>query len=244
MAELTYADYLNLDTLLSLQVPRTTDSGRRAVILSEQFFVVAHQSCELWLKQIIADVEAASDYLQPEHGLADAESSVEFLERAAELLRILVEQVAALEKLPIRHFAEFRPYVGSASGAESEQFRHLDEFLGDDRRSGRLYEALTAAVALSGTSVGEVCRRGPEAGAYHRIVEALLDIGNRYWHWKLGHLTLMSKMIGVGPGTGGTSGADYLMARVTLPFTELRRLRGQLHTEGTAPTGLADRTTA
>lgn len=243
MAELTYADYLNLDTLLSLQVPRTPSSARRAVILSEHFFLVAHQSCELWLKQIIADVEAASDSLRPDHGFADVESSVEFLERAAELLRVLLEQVAALEKLPVRHFATFRPYLGTASGAESEQFRYLDELLGDDRRSGRLYEALTAAVSNSGTSVAEVCRRGPGAGAYHRVVEALLDIGNRYWHWKLGHLTLMSKMVGVGPGTGGTSGADYLMARVTLPFTELRRLRGQLHTEAAAPTGLADRPT-
>ncbi|KIZ16623.1 tryptophan 2,3-dioxygenase family protein [Streptomyces natalensis] len=229
MTSLTYADYLNLDTLLSLQAPRTPDTAERSVILAEHFFVVAHQSSELWLKQIAADLDAAVDALRPEYGPSDPESGSELLERAAELLRILLEQLAALDKLPVRHFAEFRPYLGSASGAESEQFHYLAELLGDDQHPGRLYEAFAAATEHSGTTVAEVCRRGPQAGVHHRIAENLLDIGNRYWRWKVGHLTLMSKMLGEQPGTGGTTGAAYLISRIIVPFAELRRLRGRLH---------------
>jgi tryptophan 2,3-dioxygenase len=228
---LTYADYLKLDTLLSLQETRIPDSAESSVILSEHFFVVAHQSCELWLKQIVADVEAAIDLLQPGRGTRDHEASLEFLERAAELLRILLEQVIALEKLPIRHFAEFRPHLGTASGADSEQFRYLGELIGDEQRSGSLYEAFAAAAKHSGTSVAEVCRLGPNAGAYHRIAEALLDIGNKFWRWRLGHVTLVTQMLGGGSGTGGTSGAAYLMRRITLPFAELRQLRGRVHVD-------------
>ncbi|MFE7114612.1 tryptophan 2,3-dioxygenase family protein [Streptomyces sp. NPDC057654] len=231
MDTLTYADYLKLDTLLSLQEPRVPRSAERSVTLSEHFFVVAHQSCELWLKQIVADVEAAIDLLQPGRGPDDHVTSIEFLERAGELLRILLEQVIALEKLPIRHFAEFRPLLGTASGADSEQFRYLGELIGDDQRSGSLYETFASAAKYSGTSVAEVCRLGPSAGAYHRIAEALLDIGNKFWRWRLEHVTLVTQMLGGGTGTGGTSGAAYLMRRITLPFAELRQLRSQVHVD-------------
>ena len=231
MTDLTYPEYLKLDRLLSLQVPRTPDDKERAVSLSEHFFVVTHQSCELWLKQIIADLNASVDALLPEDGCTDAYAAVEFLERSAELLNVVLEQTSALERLPVRHFAAFRPYLGTASGAESEQFRYLGRLLDGEQGESRLYEAFTTAARHDGTSVAEVCRTGPAAGPYHRVAEALVDIGNRYWRWKLLHLSVMSKMVGEGPGTGGTSGVAYLMSRATLPFTELRRERGRLHAD-------------
>jgi tryptophan 2,3-dioxygenase len=50
MTALTYSDYLNIDALLSLQETRSPDTASRAVIHAEHFFMVTHQSCELWLK--------------------------------------------------------------------------------------------------------------------------------------------------------------------------------------------------
>lgn len=229
MTGLTYADYLHIKTLLSLQVTRTPATTDRAVVLAEHFFIVAHQSCELWLKQVIVDLEAAADALTPPCDAGDLEQSVEFLQRSNELLRVLHEQVIALERLPLRHFIEFRPYLGTASGAQSLQFRLLGRLIGGDHLPGRLYEAFVGAAEHHHLSVAEVCRRGIGAGALHRVAEALVDLGTGYWRWKVAHLALICKMVGDQNGTGGTSGVDYLARRTTLPFPELRRLRGHLH---------------
>ncbi|WP_406274777.1 tryptophan 2,3-dioxygenase family protein [Streptomyces sp. NBC_00191] len=229
MTDLTYSDYLQVDTLLSLQRPLSSATADRAVVLAEHFFIVAHQSCELWLKQLVADLEAVVDTLASESGTADIELSVELLRRADDLLRVLHEQVLVLERLPLRHFVKFRPSLGTASGAQSEQFAVLTRMIGNDRRAGALYEAFVAAAARSGLSVSQVCRLGPAAGGLHRVAEALLDVGDGLWRWKVAHLSLMSRMVGGEQGTGGSSGIDYLIRRITLPFSELRSQRGQLH---------------
>ncbi|MFI9332842.1 tryptophan 2,3-dioxygenase family protein [Kitasatospora sp. NPDC052868] len=233
MTDLTYADYLQVNTLLSLQQPRTSGTADRAVVLAEHFFIVAHQSCELWLKQLIADLDAVVDTLASGSGsgsdAADLELGAELLRRAGDLLRVLHEQVLVLERLPLRHFVEFRPFLGTASGAQSEQFAGLGRLVGTDRRAGALYEAFTAAAERSGLSVAQVCRLGPEAGGLHRVAEALLDVGDGLWRWKVAHLGLMSRMVGGEQGTGGTSGIDYLIRRIVLPFPELRSHRGQVH---------------
>lgn len=236
MTDLTYKDYLRIDNLLSIQDPRTPDTADTAVVLAEHFFIVAHQTSELWLKQIIADLSAAAESLAPQKPGDDGELNpgepelgAEFLARANDVLVLLHEQLITLEKLPLRLFAEFRPYLDSASGAESAQFKVLSRLLGDDERSGELYEAFCAATVAAGTSVPEVCRDGVRSGVHHRVAELLLDIGNAYWRWKVGHLGLMSRSLGQQAGTAGSSGAMYLAGRLTMPFGELRRLRGEVH---------------
>ncbi|MFE1199497.1 tryptophan 2,3-dioxygenase family protein [Streptomyces olivaceoviridis] len=232
MAELNYSSYLKTDVLLSLQRTQVPETADRTVVLAEHFFIVAHQSCELWLKQTVADLSLARDLLSSTGRSADGvDTSVELLQRAAELLRVLHEQVLVLERLPLRHFVQFRPYLGTASGAQSQQFMVLGGLLGDGGEEGELYRAFEASADRRGCTVADVCRLGIASGGLHRVAEALLDVGNGYWRWKVAHLGLMSKMVGGQQGTGGTSGEEFLMRRITLPFPELRRLRGALHTQ-------------
>ncbi|MDT0611488.1 tryptophan 2,3-dioxygenase family protein [Streptomyces lancefieldiae] len=226
---MTYGDYLHMETLLSLQEPKAPNTAGRAVVLAEQFFIITHQSCELWLKQLGADLDAAAEALLPPCDPHDLELGLEFLQRSGELIRVLQQQLAVLEKLPLRYFAEFRTYLDTASGAQSAQFRRLTVLLGNSHHQGSLYEAFAAAAEYHGQSVPDVLRRGVECGVLHRLAEALVDLGNGYWHWKVAHLALVSKMIGEQDGTGGSSGVDFLARRVTRPFPELRRLRGKVH---------------
>ncbi|MFE7634567.1 MULTISPECIES: tryptophan 2,3-dioxygenase family protein [unclassified Kitasatospora] len=232
ITDLTYSTYLQMDTLLSLQQTRFPESTDRSVALAEHFFIVAHQSCELWLKQIVADLRLARDLLNaPGDPAGGAEDGVELLQRAAELLRVLHEQVIVLERLPLRHFVRFRPYLGTASGAQSQQFRVLGRLLEDGTETSELYRAFLADADRQGLSAADVCRLGVACGGPHRVAEALLDVGNGYWRWKVAHLGLVTKMVGGQQGTGGTSGEDYLLRRITLPFRDLRQLRGNPHTE-------------
>lgn len=229
MTTLTYADYLRVDTLLSLQETRTPDTASRSVVLAEHFFIVTHQASELWLKQVTFDLDAAADAMTPPYGLEDPELALEFLQRSVELLRVLQEQVIALEKLPLRHFAEFRPFLDGASGAQSVQFRLLARLLGGDRQEGQLYRAFELLTKHKGMSVAEVCALGPAAGVLNRIADSLLDVANGYWRWKMTHLALVSKMVGNRNGTGGSTGVDQLARRITMPFPHLRQLRAQVH---------------
>ncbi|MFF6909592.1 tryptophan 2,3-dioxygenase family protein [Streptomyces sp. NPDC012389] len=228
-AELTYAAYLKLDELLQLQEPRTAqDDTDPTKVLSEQFFIVSHQTCELWLKQILGDLAAVEGHFRT-MTTADLERSVDLLYRAGELLRLLHEQLMALERLPLEDFAHFRQYLGSASGAQSTQSHRLEWVLGNAKRAGSLFLAFRTGLERTGADLEEIVGAGVGAGSLHRVIEGMLRVGNGYFQWKLGHVGLVTKMIGEQRGTAGTSGAGYLMDRATMPFTELHELRGKMH---------------
>ena len=52
MAELTYASYLHLDELLKLQQARSSPAEH-----DELLFIVIHQSTELWLKELLHELD-------------------------------------------------------------------------------------------------------------------------------------------------------------------------------------------
>lgn len=229
MVELTYSDYLHLDELLSLQHPRSPGGSDRALLLAEHFFIVAHQAGELWMSQILSDLAAGRDEFAAARGEPDAELGMEHLDRATRILTLQHAQLLVLERLPLRHFAEFRPHLHTASGAQSAQFLRLDSVLADDQHPDSLYQAFAGLVGRQGLTVADVCRRGVGAGVLHRVAEALIELGNTYWRWKAAHMGLMSATLGDRSGTGGTNGLEYLRSRLYLPFAELRRLRGDVH---------------
>ncbi|MFJ3221952.1 tryptophan 2,3-dioxygenase family protein [Streptomyces sp. NPDC086783] len=227
--EPTYASYLRLDELLTLQEPRSAEEGADlTTVRSEQFFIVSHQTCELWLKQILGDLAAVEGHFLT-MSAGGIERSVDLLYRAGELLRLLREQLVALERLPLEDFAHFRRYLGTASGAQSSQSHRLEGVLGDARRPGSLFPAFRTGLDHIGVDLEEIVEAGVEAGSLHRVVEAMLQVGSGYFQWKIGHIGLVTKMIGEQRGTAGTSGAAYLMDRATMPFTELHELRGKMH---------------
>lgn len=228
-----YSDYLQLDTLLALQHPRTPPRYSR-VHAAEHFFIVAHQSCELWLTQILLDLDHATAALsapQPAHEL-----TLEHLSRVADIFSLLHEELIALEQLSSQCFTQFRPYLGTASGAQSAQFRKLDRKLGLGHTASPLTAAFLAMVTSAGLDLIDICRNDLGAGVLHRIVNTLLDIGQGYWRWKVAHLALVSKLLGDIGGTAGTSGAGHLTQRVRLPFPELRKARQQAHFPDQEPT--------
>lgn len=235
--ELTYASYLKLDELLTLQEPRTCAyDADLTTTLSEQFFIVSHQTCELWLKQILSDLAAVEGNFQT-MTTAGLERSVDLLYRSSELLHLLHEQLMALEQLPLEDFAQFRQYLGTASGAQSSQSHELERVLGNARRSGSLFLAFRSGLERAGADLEEIVEAGVAAGSFHRVVEAMLRVGNGYFQWKIGHVGLVTKMLGEQPGTAGTSGAAHLMGRATMPFTELHELRGKVHERGQRQAG-------
>ena len=121
----TYADYLDLHTLLSLQ----GDDSK--LTNDEQHFIIVHQSFELWFRLILIELRAARALLMqkllPED---DVPRIVHHVKRCTEIFRLMTDQWRVMETLAPQDFLAFRDGLGTASGFESFQMRELELLLG------------------------------------------------------------------------------------------------------------------
>src|SRR5277367_3709135 len=114
---LTYATYLELDALLSLQRPQSSP-----VHDDELLFIVVHQASELWFKVILHEIDRLIETLEA----TDAMAALSAVHRLNALMRIVADQLSALDTLPPQRFLEFRGYLGTSSGSQSAQFRAIE----------------------------------------------------------------------------------------------------------------------
>jgi tryptophan 2,3-dioxygenase len=118
----TYAEYLQLERLLSAQVPRSQPSHH-----DELLFIIQHQTSELWMKLLIHELQAVIRFVQ-----RDAlEPSFKIFSRVGHIQRMLFEQWSVLETLTPNEYLEFRGALGQASGFQSHQYRALEFLLGN-----------------------------------------------------------------------------------------------------------------
>jgi tryptophan 2,3-dioxygenase len=164
-APMTYARYLDLDTLLSAQHPKSN-------LDDEMLFIVIHQTKELWLKQAIAEVQMA--VLQVRGGkLVPAYKS---LARVSRIQAVMTLSWDVLATMTPSEYTQFRHVLGPSSGFQSDQFRTFEFLLGvkdgshlrfqDDRPEAQaamraalqapsLWDEAIAALARAGFSVPE-----------------------------------------------------------------------------------------
>ena len=124
--DLTYGSYLRIPDLLSLQQCRSVDPETGRPEHDETLFIVIHQVYELWFKQVLHELDEFCRHLN-----ADARSKGSHqLKRVLKILKTLVAQLDVLETMTPLEFASFRPFLESASGFQSSQFRELELLLG------------------------------------------------------------------------------------------------------------------
>jgi tryptophan 2,3-dioxygenase len=227
--DLTYSSYLHLDLILGAQHPIAPNEQGSGVRAAEYFFIVSHQAFELWFKQFLIDVAEAAQVLPPP--TSDRELALDHLQRAQSVLRLLVQQMVLFDHLSPRSFLAFRPYLGTASGSESDQFREVQKALGLRGPSeSPIYHAFVAAMAESSLSLEDVYRNPSAAGALYRVAEALVGISEEFWQLCAVHVQVAERTIGHKPGTGGTSGVTYLAGTLqgAKAFPELWGVRTRL----------------
>lgn len=228
-ARLTYAGYLHLDEILRAQHPLAPATEGTSVQAAEHFFIVTHQAFELWFKQLLLDLDDAASLLPPP--TSDAELALDHLQRAGAILRLLVQQMVLFDHLSPRSFLAFRPYLGSASGSESAQFREVQRALGLRGQSGSpAYASFTTALSTRGMTLEDVYHAPSTAGALYRVAEALVDISEQFWQLSAVHVQIAERTIGQRPGTGGTTGVAYLAEGLenAKAFPELWAVRTRL----------------
>jgi tryptophan 2,3-dioxygenase len=117
---MTYAGYLDLDTLLSAQRPLTDHHD-------EMLFIVAHQVSELWMKLVAHELRSAIALLSVD----DLPPAMKRLARIKHVQKQLFEQWGVLATLTPVEYAQFRGALGQASGFQSLQYRTIEFLLGN-----------------------------------------------------------------------------------------------------------------
>lgn len=122
LGRISYGGYLQLDRLLSAQVPLTHPAHH-----DEMLFIVQHQVSELWMKLIIHELQAALGHLK-----CDEIGPVQkILARVKQVQRQLFEQWSVLETLTPSEYLQFREALGPSSGFQSLQYRMIEFLLGN-----------------------------------------------------------------------------------------------------------------
>ncbi|MEW7280593.1 tryptophan 2,3-dioxygenase family protein [Aquimarina sp. 2201CG1-2-11] len=112
---LTYWDYIHLDTLLSLQIPRTH-------FPDEEIFITYHQITELYFKLIIHELKQIID-----DKLQIAEFFTAKIERVNRYFRVLINSFDVMIKgMDKEQFLKYRMSLLPASGFQSVQFRLIE----------------------------------------------------------------------------------------------------------------------
>jgi tryptophan 2,3-dioxygenase len=130
MPTLTYASYLDLEKLLTLQSPRSTPAEH-----DEMLFIIIHQTYELWFKQLLHEFEK----IKRDFSAGDLFSAMHSFKRARTIMKVLVAQVDILETMTPSSFSSFRDRLDTASGFQSIQFRELEFVLGYKRAATLTY---------------------------------------------------------------------------------------------------------
>src|SRR5688500_3543117 len=117
----TYATYLQLDELLSLQQPRAEGPEH-----DELLFIVIHQVYELWFKELLHELDRVAALLRAD----ELHRAQHTLKRILTILKVLVAQLDILETMTPLEFLSFRSRLEAASGFQSDQFRQIEFVLG------------------------------------------------------------------------------------------------------------------
>lgn len=250
--QLSYATYLRVPELLSIQTPIADPPAH-----DELLFITVHQAYELWFKEVAFELESARDLMmegetfRPRH----------YLERVHSIQRVLIEQIGVLETMSPQDFLEFRSNLAPASGFQSLGFRELEFLSGLGNRSQlnlaetpedrvrlerrlaepSLWDGFRSVMDRHGLPMpgdDEEARRASLVKLFRdrdafaelfALSEALLTYDELFSQWRFHHILMVEREIGSKTGTGGSSGVSYL--RTTLDkrfFPELWDLRSYL----------------
>jgi tryptophan 2,3-dioxygenase len=122
---LSYSSYLHLNELLCQQ-QLLSDPPHH----DEMLFVIQHQVSELWMKLMIHELTAAIRFIQADR----LDPCFKILSRVKSIQLQLFEQWAVLETLTPSEYLQFRPFLRSASGFQSYQYRKIEFLLGNKNR--------------------------------------------------------------------------------------------------------------
>ena len=252
----TYGSYLKVDELLKLQEPRSEEHDEVLFIVIHQvyelwFREVLHELDRVMelLRQDLGD-RAQHTLKRVLTILKVLVAQVDILETMTPLEFLTFRnRLAAASGFQSDQFRQIEFVLGSKSRASIERFA-------DGTRARAALEARWGAPTLWDAFVHYLRREGYDmpAAALHRdltapiepspdvqeilidlyqndprnseLCERLVDLDEGIQEWRYRHIKMVERTIGRKPGTGGSSGAEYLRSTLSRPaFPDLWEIR-------------------
>jgi tryptophan 2,3-dioxygenase len=250
-ARLSYGSYLHLPELLDQQVLQSDPPAH-----DELLFIVVHQVCELWFKQCLHELGFARDAMlagrtyEPRKALQRVHSIEQILIDQVVVLETMTPQdfltfrelLAPASGFQSVQFRELEFLSGARDPGYVDRLRQASE---DERKrmlarlqEPSLWEAFLELLRSAGFAVEDPQQRRETLLTIARdrahaelweLSEALLTHDALASQWRSRHVDMVERQIGTKPGTGGSSGGEYLRSRLALRyFPELWELRSYL----------------
>ena len=118
--DMTYGDYLSLDSVLQAQHPLSADHN-------EMLFIIQHQTSELWMKLMLHELNAAREQIITD----DLQPTFKMMARVSRIMEQLVSAWDVLSTLTPSEYSSFRPFLRQSSGFQSYQYRLIEFILGN-----------------------------------------------------------------------------------------------------------------
>jgi len=211
-----YARYMQTDVLLSLQ-----RSGAEMTHRDELLFQTVHQSTELWLKLACYEIRDATGAINAN----DIKQAIRLINRASLAAILITDQLEMMVHLRPGDFQQLRPILGNGSGFESPGWvdcrkvstalgRAFDEYL--SRQQIKLIDIYSGSPGLA-----------------YELADALLDWDDRIAQWRLRHVRIAMRIIGLGAiGTKGTPVEQLTELIKRNMFPKLWEVRSQITLDG------------
>jgi tryptophan 2,3-dioxygenase len=118
--DMSYGDYLQLDSILEAQKPLSPAHD-------EMLFIVQHQTSELWMKLMLHELTAAVQNVAAD----ELPSAFKKLARVSKIMEQLVHAWDVLATMTPPEYSAIRPYLSNSSGFQSFQYRCIEFALGN-----------------------------------------------------------------------------------------------------------------
>lgn len=243
--EVTYYDYLRLGPVLSQQRPRSADESG-----DELMFIVTHQTSELWFKVMLRELAAIRDTLaagaiEPallslrriaavQQVLTDQIAVLESMHPGGFLtFRDRLGNASGYESVQYREIeflaglkdeGAIEPTAAQQAGASQALYRRLAEPSVWDATASLLVARGLAAGTGDGALREAIKKLTADPAADFlawELLRALLEFDRDAATWRARHTQMAEQMIGRKPGTGGSSGVEYLASRVEAHYFPL-----------------------
>ncbi len=178
-----YEKYLRVPELLSLQKTPENFTSQE-----ELLFQIVHQTSELWMKQMLYDLERAIKYMDAgKYAMA-----VRCLRLVSDIQIILTMQVDMLGRnLSIVEYEHIREGLGRGSGMESPGFNRLLDI------APKLREAFLRVMDRCGIPLKDIYRNYEDHIELHNLCEYLVDFDDQFHKWRTHHMDLVRRTIGL-----------------------------------------------
>ncbi|AGB75059.1 MULTISPECIES: tryptophan 2,3-dioxygenase [Rhizobium] len=117
---MSYGDYLQIDRILTAQLPLSSAHD-------EMLFIIQHQTSELWMKLALYEIQAARKMIAADQ----TQEALKMLSRVARIFEQLNSAWDVLRTMTPSEYTRFRDDLGQSSGFQSWQYRLIEYAAGN-----------------------------------------------------------------------------------------------------------------